>query len=129
MTLRPRDQLVSALRARGIADERVLAAIGAVPREAFVPPAMTARAYDDVPLAIGCGDTISQPLVVAMTVASLALTGRERVLEVGTGSGYSAAVLARLAARVDTIERIDALRIAAEERLVAARLRGGRARR
>ena len=97
---RPRDRLVAALHARGITDARVLAAIAEVPREEFVPAALAARAYDDVPLGIGCGQTISQPLVVAMTIAALELTGDERVLEVGTGSGYSAAVLARLAARV-----------------------------
>jgi protein-L-isoaspartate(D-aspartate) O-methyltransferase len=112
-----RDALVVALRARGIVDPRVLAAIGDVPREEFVPLGMAARAYDDVPLGIGWGQTISQPLVVALTVAALELTGDERVLEVGTGSGYGAAVLARLAKRVDTIERLDELAVAAAARL------------
>lgn len=97
------------LRRRGIADERVLAAMGRVPRELFVPPARRRAAYADAALSIGRGQTISQPFVVAATVALLALHGGERVLDVGTGSGYAAAVLAELGARVVGVERIPEL--------------------
>jgi protein-L-isoaspartate(D-aspartate) O-methyltransferase len=97
------------LRARGIGDERVLAAMGEVPREAFVPPRMRRRAYADSALPIGAQQTISQPWVVAAICQALALRGGERVLEVGTGSGYSAAVLSRLAAEVIGVERHEAL--------------------
>jgi protein-L-isoaspartate(D-aspartate) O-methyltransferase len=93
------------LRARGIWDERVLAAMGAVPREAFVPRRQRHRAYADSALPIGGEQTISQPWIVAAICQELALTGSERVLEVGTGSGYSAAVLALLGAEVISIER------------------------
>jgi protein-L-isoaspartate(D-aspartate) O-methyltransferase len=112
-----REHMVASLRARGIADARVLAAFAAVPREEFVPRALAPHAYEDMPLSIGEGQTISQPLVVAIMAAALELTGGERVLDVGTGSGYAAAVLARLAMRVDTIERIEALASAAAARL------------
>jgi protein-L-isoaspartate(D-aspartate) O-methyltransferase len=95
----------SQLRARGIWDERVLAAMGVVPREDFVPRRLRHRAYADSALPIGGEQTISQPWIVAAICQELALTGPERVLEVGTGSGYSAAVLARLAAEVISIER------------------------
>ena len=94
------------LRRRGIEDERVLAAIAAVPRELFVPELERRRAYADSALPIGHGQTISQPWIVAAICQALELAGGERVLEIGTGSGYSAAVLARLAAEVVTIERI-----------------------
>jgi protein-L-isoaspartate(D-aspartate) O-methyltransferase len=94
------------LRHRGIADERVLAAMAEVPRERFVPERWRRRAYDDGALPIGHGQTISQPWVVAAICQGLELAGGERVLEVGTGSGYSAAVLARLAAEVISVERI-----------------------
>jgi protein-L-isoaspartate(D-aspartate) O-methyltransferase len=97
------------LRGRGIADERVLAAMGEVPREAFVPAVMRRRAYADGALPIGHEQTISQPWVVAAICQGLALHGDERVLEVGTGSGYSTAVLARLAKHVVTLERIPEL--------------------
>jgi protein-L-isoaspartate(D-aspartate) O-methyltransferase len=113
-----RDRLVVALRARGIADERVLSAMATVPRHEFVPDTLEPHAYDDMPLAIGWGQTISQPFVVAIMVEKLALRGDERVLEVGTGSGYAAAVCGSLAARVDTIERIDELADLAEARLM-----------
>ena len=93
------------LRARGIWDERVLAAMAAVPREDFVPRRLRHRAYVDSALPIGGEQTISQPWIVAAICQELALTGSERVLEVGTGSGYSAAVLAQLAAEVISIER------------------------
>ncbi len=97
------------LRGRGIRDERVLAAMAELPRERFVPPHLATRAYDDGALAIGEGQTISQPWLVAAMVALLELRGDERVLEVGTGSGYSAAVLARCCREVVTIERHGAL--------------------
>lgn len=94
------------LRRRGIADERVLDAMGRVARERFVPEALRAYAYEDGALPIGYGQTISQPFVVATICQLLELDGDERVLDVGTGSGYQAAVLAELAAEVVTIERI-----------------------
>ncbi len=97
------------LRGRGIADERVLAAMGTVPREAFVPESLRGRAYEDGALAIGAGQTISQPWIVAAIAEALELRGGERVLEVGGGSGYSAAVLAELAGRVISIELVPAL--------------------
>ena len=97
------------LRRRGIHDERVLDAMGSVPRERFVPPEVRDRAYDDGALPIGHRQTISQPWVVAAICQALALRGDERVLEIGTGSGYSAAVLARLARSVTSIERIPEL--------------------
>jgi protein-L-isoaspartate(D-aspartate) O-methyltransferase len=106
------------LRRRGIEDERVLAAMEEVPRELFVPAAARERAYADSALAIGEGQTISQPWIVAAICQALALEGSELVLEVGTGSGYSAAVLARLAARVITVERHEAL--SASARVVLA---------
>jgi protein-L-isoaspartate(D-aspartate) O-methyltransferase len=93
------------LRRRGIADERVLAAMGEVPREEFVPERHRGRAYADSALPIGEEQTISQPWIVAAICQALALDGGERVLEVGSGSGYSAAVLARLAAEVVGVER------------------------
>jgi protein-L-isoaspartate(D-aspartate) O-methyltransferase len=93
------------LRRRGIADERVLAAMGEVPREEFVPAAQRGRAYADSALPIGEEQTISQPWIVAAICQALALQGSERVLDVGSGSGYSTAVLARLAAEVIGIER------------------------
>lgn len=97
------------LRRRGIADERVLAAMGEVPRELFVPPSRRSRAYRDGALAIGCGQTISQPWIVAAMAQALELTGDERVLEVGCGSGYAAAVLSLLCRELVTIERHVAL--------------------
>ena len=97
------------LRARDVDDERVLAAMARVPRELFVHERVRERAYDDVALPIGCGQTISQPYMVARICQELALRGDERVLDVGTGSGYQAAVLAELAAEVHTIERVPEL--------------------
>ena len=97
------------LRRRGIDDERVLAAMEEVPREAFVPEALRDRAYADSALPIGEEQTISQPWIVAAICQALELTGSELVLEVGTGSGYSAAVLARLAGHVVSVERHEAL--------------------
>jgi protein-L-isoaspartate(D-aspartate) O-methyltransferase len=111
------------LRGRGIGDERVLAAMEAVPREAFLPEGLRHRAYADSALPIGEEQTISQPWIVAAICQALALNGSELVLEVGTGSGYSAAVLARLAAHVVSVERHQALSRAAAEALDSLRVR------
>jgi protein-L-isoaspartate(D-aspartate) O-methyltransferase len=108
------------LRARGIRDERVLAAMERVPRELFVPADLQASAYDDLALPIGGGQTISQPYMVARIASELGLRGRERVLDVGTGSGYQAAVLAELADDVHSIERIPELAERARAALDAA---------
>ena len=108
------------LRRRGISDDRVLAAMARVPRELFVPDRLRVYAYDDGALPIGHRQTISQPFVVATICSLLRLTGAERVLDVGTGSGYQAAVLAELAAQVVTIERIPELAEQARTRLVEA---------
>ena len=97
------------LRRRDISDARVLAAFATVPRDRFVPPDLAERAYDDTPLPIGAGQTISQPYVVAITAQALGLAGHERVLEIGTGSGYAAAILGTLAREVVTIERLEEL--------------------
>jgi protein-L-isoaspartate(D-aspartate) O-methyltransferase len=102
---------------RGIHDQRVLDAMAAVPRELFVPERYRRRAYADSALPIGHGQTISQPWIVAAICQALALEGSEPVLEVGTGSGYSAAVLAILAAGVITIERVEELAVAARQLL------------
>lgn len=107
------------LRGRGIADERVLAAMGEAPREAFVPPRLRHRAYADSALPIDEGQTISQPWIVAAICQALELRGSERVLEVGTGSGYSACVLSLLAAEVVSIERHQALALGARETLAS----------
>ncbi|HJQ50492.1 MAG TPA: protein-L-isoaspartate(D-aspartate) O-methyltransferase [Gaiellaceae bacterium] len=108
------------LRRRGIDDERVLAAMERVPRELFAPPEMREAAYADAALPIAGGQTISQPYMVALICARLALRGDERVLDVGTGSGYQAAVLAELAGEVHTIERIPELAEKARANLAAA---------
>jgi protein-L-isoaspartate(D-aspartate) O-methyltransferase len=108
------------LRGRGIADERVLAAMGRVPRELFVPEELRPQAYFDAALPIGGGQTISQPYMVALICEQLALRGEERVLDVGTGSGYQAAVLAELAGEVHTIERIPELAESARANIAAA---------
>jgi protein-L-isoaspartate(D-aspartate) O-methyltransferase len=105
------------LRRRGIEDERVLAAMAEVPRELFVPEDQRRNAYRDGALRIGEGQTISQPWIVACMAQLLELSGDERVLEVGTGSGYAAAVLSRLAREVLTIERYPALAEAARAAL------------
>jgi protein-L-isoaspartate(D-aspartate) O-methyltransferase len=97
------------LEPRGIHDPRVLAAMRLIDRAPFVPPAMAGLAYDDRPLSIGEGQTISQPYMVAVMTQSLALAGTERVLEIGTGSGYQTAILASLAREVYTIEYREAL--------------------
>jgi protein-L-isoaspartate(D-aspartate) O-methyltransferase len=97
------------LRRRGISDERVLAAMAKVPRDLFVPPEARELAYEDGALPIGHGQTISQPYIVAVICSLLSLEGFESVLDVGTGSGYQAAVLAELVAEVTTIERVPEL--------------------
>jgi protein-L-isoaspartate(D-aspartate) O-methyltransferase len=107
------------LRGRGIVDERVLAAMAAVPREAFVPPSLRHRAYADSALPIDEGQTISQPWIVAAISQAMELTGSERVLEVGTGSGYSACVLSLLAAEVLSVERHEPLALQARETLAS----------
>jgi protein-L-isoaspartate(D-aspartate) O-methyltransferase len=107
------DQLIR----RDIVDRAVLAAFAAVEREQFVPRELVTHAYDDAPLPIGSGQTISQPYVVAMTVQALQMKGHERVLEIGTGSGYAAAILGSIVREVETIERIEELANAAAERL------------
>ena len=108
------------LRRRGISDGRVLAAIGTVPRELFVPEEIRARAYDDAALPIGHGQTISQPWIVAATCAALGLRGPETVLEVGGGSGYTGAILAELAGHVISIELVPELAALARGALTAA---------
>jgi len=97
------DALVEELRG-AVTDERVLSAVRSVPRDAFVPRALRDEAWENIPLPIGCGQTISQPLVVARMCELLELGGRERVLDVGTGSGYHAALLSKLAAHVFSVE-------------------------
>ena len=108
------------LRARDVVDERVLAAMERVPRELFVPEKLRDRAYDDAALPIGAGQTISQPYMVARICEALGLTGGERVLDVGSGSGYQAAVLAELADEVDSIERLPELAELARANLATA---------
>jgi protein-L-isoaspartate(D-aspartate) O-methyltransferase len=107
--IRLRRMVDEQLRGRDIADTRVLEAMERVPREAFVPPDLRRRAYDDAALPIGSGQTISQPYMVARILQELGLDGDERALDVGTGSGYQAAVLAQLAQEVHSIERIPEL--------------------
>ena len=107
------DQLVR----RGIRDPRVLAAIGKVPRHRFVDEALSSRAYGDYPLPIGERQTISQPYMVALMTEALELSGHERVLEVGTGSGYQSSILAELCSKVYSVERIKSLADRAIRRL------------
>lgn len=108
------------LRARGVTDAAVLHAMEATDRAAFVPRIFQDRAFEDTPLPISCGQTISQPSVVALMTQALAVTKRSKVLEIGTGSGYQAAILARLARRVYTVERHPALARSARAVLEAA---------
>ena len=115
---RERERMVDEqVAARGVTDPRVLAAMQRVPRHLFLEQALRDQAYGDHPLPIGEGQTISQPFIVGKMTELLALTGREKVLEVGTGCGYQAAVLAELAARVCTIERLPRLAGRARETL------------
>jgi protein-L-isoaspartate(D-aspartate) O-methyltransferase len=105
------------LRGRGIKDEAVLRAMREVPREAFITPELAAHAYDDRPLPIDEEQTISQPYIVAYMTEALELTPGDRVLEIGTGSGYAAAVLSRIVTTVYTVERLAGLAMNARERL------------
>jgi len=107
------------IRRRGIRDERVLSAMEEVPRHLFLPEAIRHLAHADDPLPIGEGQTISQPYIVAEMTAALRLSGTEKVLEIGTGSGYQTAILARLCREVVTIERIPSLSAEARKRLAA----------
>jgi protein-L-isoaspartate(D-aspartate) O-methyltransferase len=111
----PDAAIVRQIRSKGVRDPRVLDAISRVPRPRFIPPETRDQAAEDRAVGIGCDQTISQPFMVAVMTVELALTGTERVLEIGTGSGYQAAVLARLAAEVYTVER---------HRLLSLRARG-----
>jgi protein-L-isoaspartate(D-aspartate) O-methyltransferase len=112
----PAEAAALAVRLRSaVGDERVLAAIAATPRERFVPPGERARAYENIALPIACGQTISQPLVVARMLETLELRPGDRVLDIGTGSGYHAALLAQLAGHVWSIERHPKLSAAAQE--------------
>ena len=121
---RTRTRMVERLRAEGIADEIVLSAMNAVPRHIFVDEALAIRAYEDVPLPIGSGQTISQPWVVAR-MTELARNGREldEVLEIGTGCGYQTAVLAHIARHVYSVERIHVLFARARRNLQSLKLR------
>ncbi len=110
-------QLIASLRSAGIADERLLAVIASTPREVFVDQAQRNLAYADQALPIGLGQTISQPLMVALMTQALQPGGQERILEIGTGSGYQTAILARLAAHVFSVERHQALAFQAAQHL------------
>ena len=114
--------LVMALRKQGVTDARVMSAIERTPREVFVGEAFEHAAYDNSALPIACGQTISQPYVVAVSTLALELTDSMRVLEIGTGSGYQAAVLAQLCRRVYSIERHRSLHLEAERRFKALRI-------
>lgn len=120
---RKKSGLLVSLRAQGVTDERVLAAIENTPREQFLPPALADRAYEDAALPIGLGQTISQIFVVAYMCQALEIEPGQSVFEVGTGSGYHAAVLAKLARRVYTLERHKPLLKQALERFESLRLR------
>ena len=115
-----RVRLVETLRAKGIRDLAVLKAVAETPRHLFVPSALAARAYDDVALPIGAGQTISQPFTQARYLEALALHANARVLEIGTGSGYQTALLAALAGQVFSVERVHALAVRAQQALRAA---------
>ena len=110
-------QLIMTLRGQGIGDATVLSALESVPRELFVPPALRQHAYENASMPIALDQTISQPYVVARMTEALRLTGRERVLEIGCGSGYQAAVLTYLCRRVYSMERLKPLLVDAENRL------------
>ncbi len=123
---RTRDRLVARLREHGITDERVLDVMGEVPRHIFIDEALSHRAYEDTALPIGHGQTISQPFIVALMTQTLVNQPRERVLEIGTGTGYQTTVLAALVAQVFTVERIQPLIERARERFRALKLRNVR---
>ena len=110
------------IEARGVQDQRVLEAFRNTPRHLFVTEDYIAAAYEDHPLPIGSGQTISQPYIVALMTEQLALTGKEKVLEIGTGSGYQAAILAQLAAEVHSVERFASLAQKARSTLADLRL-------
>lgn len=112
-----RQRLVDALREKGVRDLAVLRAVATVPRHLFVPESVVHRAYDDAALPLAAGQTVSQPFVQARSLEALRLSGRERVLEVGAGSGYQTALLAELVDSVIAVERIPALAEAARDRL------------
>lgn len=118
---RERSALLELLAKEGVRDARVIEAMGRVPREQFVVPGLEQHAYDNTPLPIGWGQTISQPLIVAIMVEALRIEPTHRILEIGTGFGYEAAVLAELAAEVFTVERLEPLATEAAERLRRAR--------
>jgi protein-L-isoaspartate(D-aspartate) O-methyltransferase len=115
-------RLLMELRGAGVSDARVLGAIERVPREVFVPAAFKDQAYENIALPIGHGQTISQPLVVALMTEALEVGERDKVLEIGTGSGYQGAVLARLCRRLFTIERHRVLLKAAEQRFAELKI-------
>ena len=115
-------QLLMSLRNQGVRDMRVLEAIEKVPREIFVEPSFTDQTYADQALPIACGQTISQPFIVGFMTDRLKVTGRHKVLEIGTGSGYQAAILSQLCRRVYTIERYRTLAKSAEARFKAMKL-------
>ena len=116
-------RLLMHLRRRGITCSRTLAAFESIPREIFIPSTFQHQSYEDMALPIGLGQTISQPQVVAMMTQSLDIDDRHKVLEVGTGSGYQAAILSKLCRRLYTIERHNPLLTQAEERFAEMRLR------
>lgn len=117
-----RARLLLALRRAGVTDARVLAVMEQTPRDRFVEPHFSSQAWDDSALPIACGQTISQPFVVGAMTAALELTGIEKVLEIGTGSGYQTAILSRLARRVFTIERYRSMMKTAQSRFEALNL-------
>lgn len=114
MTPEEKMQFLYAIRSRGITDSRVLNAMEKIDRKKFLKGIFESRAYHDIPLPIACGQTISQPSIVALMTQSLEVTSRCKVLEIGTGSGYQAAILSRLARRVYTLERHSELMIQAQ---------------
>lgn len=116
---RRRDMVEEQIRKRGIGDERVLTALRTVPRHSFVPENQRQFSYEDRPLPLECGQTISQPYIVAVMTEKLQISGCQRVLEIGTGSGYQAAILAALGAQVFSVERISSLAEIAKAQLAA----------
>ncbi len=113
-----RQKLVEVVRSKGVRDLAVLKAVAEVPRHRFVPAALLRQAYDDGALPIGMGQTISQPSLQALTIEKLALTGQEKVLEIGTGSGYQTALISKCAAMVFSVERVASLAEQARKTLV-----------